>query len=234
MVTPASATIINPQTRQAWFLDPSTNAPNFDARTQGELLFNTPPLNFSGIRAWVEDYVAFDTDQGRILFRLRPDQAPATVANIRELVAGGFYTDTIIHRVVNRLPTTGHPFVIQFGDPGGTGEGGHGRHVDLERSLLPHDFGVLSMARDDAPDTNGSQVFICLSREGTSRLDGKYTAFAQAVDGADVILRLAAVRTDAATQRPITPPRVLGASLVPAEPFGAAPQPVKRPASSGR
>lgn len=234
MVTPATATIVNPQTRQAWFIDPATNAPNFDARTQGELLFNAPPLNFSGIRAWTEDYVAFDTDQGRILFRFRPDQAPATVANIRELVAGGFYTDTIIHRVVNKLPTTGHPFVIQFGDPSGTGEGGHGRHVDLERSMLPHDFGVLSMARDDAPDTNGSQVFICLSREGTARLDGKYTAFAQAIDGADVILRLAAVRTDAATQRPVTPPKVLGASLVPARPFGAAPRPVTRPASSGR
>jgi len=99
---------------------------------------------------------------------------------------------------------------------------------------LPHDFGVLSMARDDHPDTGGSQVFICLSREGTARLDGKYTAFAQAVDGADVILRLAAVRTDAATQRPVTPPRVLGASLIPAEPFGAAPRPVTRPAAAGR
>jgi cyclophilin family peptidyl-prolyl cis-trans isomerase len=234
MTTPPTATIVNPQTRQAWFIDPATNAPNFDARTQGELLFNSPPLNYTGVRAWVEDYLAVDTDQGRITFRFRPDQAPATVANIRELVAGGFYTDTIIHRVVNRLPTTGHPFVIQFGDPGGTGEGGHGRHVDLERSQLPHDFGVLSMARDDHPDTGGSQVFICLSREGTARLDGKYTAFAQAVDGADVILRLAAVRTDATTQRPVTPPRVLGASLIPAEPCGAAPRPVTRPAAAGR
>jgi cyclophilin family peptidyl-prolyl cis-trans isomerase len=234
MTTPPAATIVNPQTRHAWFIDPATGKPNFDARTQGELLFNSPPLNHTGIRAWIEDYMAVDTDQGRITFRFRPDQAPATVANIRELVAGGFYTDTIIHRVVNRLPTTGHPFVIQFGDPSGTGEGGHGRHVDLEPSQLPHDFGVLSMARDDHPDTGGSQVFICLSREGTARLDGKYTAFAQAVDGAEVILRLATVRTDAATQRPVTPPRVLGASLIPAEPLGAAPRPVTRPAPTGR
>ncbi len=234
MVTPASATIIDPQTRQAWFIDPATNTPNFDARAKGELLFNSPPLNHTGIRAWSEDYLAVDTDQGRITFRFRPDQAPATVANIRELVAGGFYADTIIHRIVNRLPTTGHPFVIQFGDPSGTGEGGHGRHVDLERSNLPHDFGVLSMARDDHPDTNGSQVFICLSREGTARLDGRYTAFAQAVDGADVILRLASVRTDAATQRPVTPPRIINASLLPAPPMGRAPRPVARPPSSGR
>lgn len=234
MITPASATIIDPQSRQAWFIDPATNTPNFDARTKGELLFNSPPLNYTGIRAWTEDYAAFDTEQGRIVFRFRPDQAPAAVANIRELIGGGFYTDTIIHRVVNRLPATGHPFVIQFGDPGGTGEGGHGRHVDLERSGLPHDFGVLSMARDDHPDTNGSQVFICLSREGTARLDGRYAAFAQAVEGAEVILRLASVKTDAATQRPVTPPRIAGASLIPAPPMGRAPRPVVKPASSGR
>ena len=98
----------------------------------------------------------------------------------------------------------------------------------------PHDFGVLSMARDDAPDTNGSQIFICLSREGTARLDGKYTSFAQAVRGVETIMKLGSVKTDEKTQRPIDPPKVLGARLTPAPPFLQSPRPVQRPATQER
>lgn len=234
LVTPRAATLVNPQTRQAWFVDPATGLPNYDARKQCDLLFNSPSPNYTGLRAYVDQHVVFETSEGEIEFRMRADMAPNTVNNLLDLVRGGFYVDTIVHRVVPKLPGTGHPFVIQFGDPTGTGDGGPGYAIDLENSALPHDFGVLSMARDDAPDTNGSQIFICLSREGTSRLDGKYTSFAEAVRGVETIMKLGSVKTDERTQRPIDPPKVTGARLTPAPPFLQTPPPVKRPITQGR
>ncbi len=86
--------------------------------------------------------------------------------------------------------------------------------VDLEKSTLPHDFGVLSMARAADPDSNGSQIFVCLSREGTSFLDGRYTAFAQAISGADVIRAIAKAPVDQ-NDRPIDPPMILSAHARP-------------------
>jgi peptidyl-prolyl cis-trans isomerase B (cyclophilin B) len=234
MVTPRKAQLFNAQTRQAWFVDPKTGKPNYDARKECELSFPTPAAHYSGIRAYCEQHVVFTTSEGAIEFKMRPDQAPNTVNNLLDLVRGGFYTDTIVHRVVPKLPATGYPFVVQFGDPTGTGDGGPGYNIDLEASSLQHDFGVLSMARDDDPDTNGSQVFICLSREGTSRLDGRYTAFGQAVKGAQTILALGSVKTDEQTQRPLTPPKILRATLIPAPCFGEGPSPVRRPAAAER
>ncbi|MEZ6242167.1 MAG: peptidylprolyl isomerase [Phycisphaerales bacterium] len=184
-------------------------------------------VTFSGMRAYVDKQVVFDTSAGEIVFRMRPDVAPDTVFNFLHLVEGGFYTDVIFHRVVAQLPG-GAPFVIQCGDPTGTGSGGPGYFIDLEKSTLPHDFGVLSMARSNDPNTNGSQVFVCLSREGTARLDGLYTSFAETVAGADVILKIASVETGDA-DRPIEPPVIRSARLVDAPPFGSRPSPVTRP-----
>lgn len=226
MNVPRRAVYYNHELHQVWFTDPTTGKPNFNARTQGELMFTTPPQTFAGYHAWVDQNVVFTTDMGEIEFRMRPDQAPNTVANLIELVRGGFFTDIAVHRVVPATPA-GAPFVVQFGDPTGTGDGAPGYAIDLEPSTLPHDFGVLSMARDDDPDTNGSQVFICLSREGTQRLDGKYTSFAEAVRGAEAILGLSKVPTDPKTQKPLKPPMVQSAKLVPAAPFMTGPAPVR-------
>ena len=108
------------------------------------------------------------------------------------------------------------PFVIQAGDPTGTGDGGPGYWLPLEDSKLQHDFGVISMARSDDPDSNGSQIFIALSREGTARLDGQYCAFGYAVDGAEAIKAIAQVQlADPATGRPADPPLIRTAELVP-------------------
>src|SRR5690606_19239360 len=126
--------------------------------------------------------------------------------NFVHLAQGGFYTDIIFHRVVAKLPD-GRPFVIQVGDPSGTGLGGPGYMIDLEKSTLPHDFGVLSMARDTDPDTNGAQVFVCLSKEGTSFLDGRYTSFGHAISGSDVIRKIAATPVGP-EDRPLDPPMI--------------------------
>lgn len=174
-------------------------------------------VQFSGLRVYVDKEVVMKTSMGDIVYRMRPDAAPNTAFNFLHLTEGGFYTNIIFHRVVAKLPN-GNPFVIQVGDLSGSGSGGPGYMIDLEKSTLPHNFGVLSMARDSDPDTNGSQVFVALSRIGTSFLDGRYTAFAEAVEGARVIQEIAAVPVGI-EDRPLDPPMILSSSTRPAPPI---------------
>ena len=170
----------------------------------------------SGFRLMSDEDVVFETTAGRIRFVMRADFAPNTARNFVELAEKGFYDGTIVHRIVP-ADRNGLPFVIQGGDPTGTGDGGPGYDLALEPSKLAHDFGVLSMARNDWPDSAGSQWFVCLSREATARLDGQYCAFGYAVDGAEAILAMAEGEVaDAATGRPKSPHTVLRAFTVPA------------------
>jgi peptidyl-prolyl cis-trans isomerase B (cyclophilin B) len=188
---------------------------------------------YSGLRAYVDQNVVLETTAGEITLQMRADQAPNTVWNFLELVRGGFYTDILFHRIVAKLPN-GNPFVIQVGDPTGTGGGGPGYNIDLEQSKLPHDFGVISMAREQDPNTNGSQVFLCLSRDGTSFLDGNYCAFGQTIAGGDVIKQIAATPTREG-DRPADEangPKIKSARLVDAAPFGAGPEPVAKGAEA--
>ncbi len=180
--------------------------------------FQRPQLIFSGYRLYTDQYVRWTTSEGQITYRLRPDIAPNTAFNYRHLVEGGFYTDIIFHRVVGG----DRSFVIQVGDPTGEGAGGPGYVVDLEPSSLPHDFGVLSMARTNDPNTNGSQVFVCLSRSGTAFLDGRYTAFGEAISGAEVIRAIAATPVGPG-DRPTNPPVLQSAELIDADPYGTGP-----------
>jgi peptidyl-prolyl cis-trans isomerase B (cyclophilin B) len=183
-----------------------------DAWPRGE------PIVWSGLRIYPERDVLLRTDAGEIRVALAPDRAPNTAWNFRSLVADGFYDGTPFHRIV-KFDREGRPFVIQGGDPTGTGDGSAGYDLPLEPSDLQHDFGVISMARSDPPDSAGSQFFFCLSREGTARLDWQYCAFGWAVDGAETILRIAdAEIEDLTTGRPKVLPRVIEAELVPAPP----------------
>jgi cyclophilin family peptidyl-prolyl cis-trans isomerase len=203
---------------------------------QGVQWMPNPDTKTSGLRAYVEQRIVMNTTLGEITFALRPDHAPNTSWNFMDLVKGGFYTDIIFHRIMG--PQNGRGgFMAQVGDPTGTGSGGPGYNIDLENSKLPHDFGVLSMARTADPNTNGSQVFVCFSREGTSFLDGNYCAFAQAVSGADVIKKLEAVEVKSPAgggepSQPINPPRIISAKLVDAPPFGTGLKPVSTGANS--
>ena len=174
-------------------------------------------IAFSGFRIYIDQEVVMKTSMGDIVYRMRPDAAPNTAFNFLHLTEGGFYTNIIFHRVV-ATRADGTPFVIQVGDLSGTGSGGPGYMIDLEDSSLPHDFGVLSMARDSDPDTNGSQVFVALSREGTSFLDGRYTAFAEAVGGASVIQEIAAVPVGN-EDRPLDPPMLISCTQRDAPPI---------------
>jgi peptidyl-prolyl cis-trans isomerase B (cyclophilin B) len=186
------------------------------------------PSVLSGVRAYPEKHAVMSTSEGDIVFRMRPEHAPNTVWNFLSLADGGFYTDVIFHRVVPGRGG-GPPFVIQAGDPRGEGMGGPGYFIDLERSGLLHDFGVLSMARSNDPDSNGSQIFVCLSREATMPLDGLYTSFGEAVEGAEAIIAIERTPLGPDGSRPVDPPVIRSVRLVDAPPRGTGPQPVTRP-----
>lgn len=234
LVTPNIATRVDPSTLQlaeneqaiVIFEDDRIASQN----AQGQAVDAQREVVYSGLRVYVEQEAVLETSHGEIVFRMRPDAAPNTAFNFQHLVEGGFYTSIIFHRVVAALPD-GRPFVIQVGDPSGTGSGGPGYMVDLEKSTLPHDFGVLSMARAEDPNTNGSQVFVCLSKEGTSFLDGRYTAFAQAVSGAETILNIARAPVDA-NDRPLDPPMIHRAYMRDAPPVSERVMPITRDAAA--
>ncbi|USN99948.1 MAG: peptidylprolyl isomerase [Phycisphaeraceae bacterium] len=226
MVTVDKATIRDPNTMSP-IGDERRGRPVFDSDFRRMTSQPDRPGVYSGIRAYVDKDVMLETSLGDIRIRLRPDEAPNSAWNFRQLAEGGFYTDIIFHRIVPAQ--AGRPgFVVQVGDPTGEGSGGPGYQIDLENSKLPHDFGVLSMARNgNDPDSNGSQVFICLSREATAALDGRYTAFGQAISGADTIAALGNVKVNG--QTPVDPPVLKKAYLVDAAPFGTGAPPVTAP-----
>jgi peptidyl-prolyl cis-trans isomerase B (cyclophilin B) len=196
-------------------LDPS----NEDHARLKESWAAADPQPLSGFRLMSDVDVVFDTTAGVIRFAMRHDEAPNTARNFVELAQKSFYNGTIVHRIVP-ADRNGMPFVIQGGDPTGSGDGGPGYDLPLEPSRLPHDFGVISMARNDWPDSAGSQWFVCLSREATARLDGQYCAFGYAVTGTDAILAIAGGEiADPATGRPKSPEAVKSAFTVPAPPW---------------
>ncbi|MBL8757371.1 MAG: peptidylprolyl isomerase [Phycisphaerae bacterium] len=177
------------------------------------------PAYFGGLRVYVDKQVVLVTTLGGMQIELAPEAAPNTAWNFRQLVEGGFYAGLTFHRVIGGdTPETG--YVAQAGDPLGTGEGGPGYAIDLEPSTMLHDVGVVSMARLPAPDTAGSQFFICLSRARCVPLDGGYAAFGRVVKGMEVVRAIAAAPTDA-RERPLTPIVITAAGLVDAPPIRA-------------
>jgi len=145
-------------------------------------------------------YAELQTDKGDILLELRPDKAPVTVANFVTLAEGtnpyvkdeykgkAFYDGLTFHRVVSKATGAQNDFVIQGGDPLGNGQGGPGYQFKNEISDLKHTKGALSMARENKPDTNGSQFFITLT--DTPFLDGQYSVFGYTVKGFDVVQKI--------------------------------------------
>ncbi len=172
----------------------------------------------SGLRIFSERDVVMRTSLGEMRFAMSHAAAPNTAWNFLHLCESNFYDGVVFHRVVP-LTRAGEPFVIQAGDPTSTGDGGPGWWLPIEPSDLPHDFGVISMARSDDPDSAGSQFFVCLSRAGTARLDGQYCAFGYAIEGAATIGAIASVElADVAAGRPADPPVIQSTQVVDAPP----------------
>ena len=146
--------------------------------------------------------VTFTMENGDVMkAELYPDVAPNTVNNFISLVKKGLYDGLIFHRVIAG-------FMIQGGDPEGSGMGGPGYSIKGEfnyngvENNLKHSRGVLSMARAQHPDSAGSQFFIM--HADAPHLDGQYAAFGKLVEGEDVLDSIASIDTDW-SDRPRTP-----------------------------
>ena len=143
-------------------------------------------------------------DGGVMKAELYPDIAPETVKNFVYLAGKGFYNGLIFHRVIPG-------FMIQGGDPQGTGMGGPGYTIKGEftsngfKNDLKHTRGVLSMARAMDPNSAGSQFFIM--HEDYPSLDGQYAAFGKLIEGIEVVDEIANVRTDY-NDRPLEPQQI--------------------------
>jgi peptidyl-prolyl cis-trans isomerase B (cyclophilin B) len=141
------------------------------------------------------------TSEGAIEVELFPDDAPKTVENFEKLSREGFYEGVIFHRVIP-------DFMIQGGDPTGTGMGGPGYEFEDESNDHRVVRGALAMA-NAGPNTNGSQFFI-VTAEATPWLDGKHTVFGRVTSGMDVVDRISQAERDAndRPRKPVTIERV--------------------------
>jgi peptidyl-prolyl cis-trans isomerase A (cyclophilin A) len=157
-------------------------------------------------------YAVFNTTEGQIVCRLFEKEAPKTVANFVELAEGTrewthpvsrekgnskLYDGTVFHRVIP-------DFMIQGGDPAGTGMGGPGYKFEDETKGSPHRFdkkGKLAMA-NAGPNTNGSQFFITVA--GTDWLTGKHTIFGEVVEGQEIVDKISKLSRDR-SDKPVKP-----------------------------
>lgn len=140
--------------------------------------WNKKDVNMSNEQA---KYALIRTNKGDIVFEFRDDKAPNHCKRLRELISQGFYDGLKFHRVVPG-------FVVQTGDPTGTGAGGSGQNLKAEFNDLKHIDGAMGMARAMDPNSADSQFYITL---GTfPHLDGQYTVFGYVVKGLDVAHKL--------------------------------------------
>jgi cyclophilin family peptidyl-prolyl cis-trans isomerase len=121
-----------------------------------------------------ENTLLMEMTHGQVIIEMLPDVAPGHVTRIKELVRQNFYDGIVFHRVKEG-------FMAQTGDPTGTGMGGSGQKLKAEFSSVPHDRGVVSMARANDPDSGDSQFFICF--DDATFLDGKYTVWGRVIAG---------------------------------------------------
>lgn len=153
----------------------------------------------------VTNYVKIVTDRNKIiLIELYPEVAPLTVENFQKLVSEKFYDGIIFHRVIKN-------FMIQGGDPTGTGYHGSGENIIGEFSNngiennLKHEEGIVSMARGEEMNTASSQFFICVnSNEYIGYLDGDYAAFGKVIAGYDNVVEISKVATNPLNDKPTT------------------------------
>lgn len=153
----------------------------------GKIIFVvTLAFTFLGVQNTVADsslFAVIETNKGTIKLELYADKVPLTVANFVNLAQRGFYDGIVFHRVIP-------DFMVQTGDPTGTGRGGPGYRFrdEIDMSLKHTGPGTLSMA-NAGPNTNGSQIFI--THVETPWLDGKHAVFGKVVSGMDVVNAIA-------------------------------------------
>lgn len=151
--------------------------------------------------------VVFETTQGKIVFALKPEVAPKACENFEGLVKKGYYDGITFHRIIKN-------FMIQGGDPTGTGRGGQSIYGqpfedEFKPNVMFNKAGILAMA-NAGRNTNGSQFFI--TTVPTPHLNGRHTIFGEVVEGMDVVKKLENVVTDG-RDMPMQPQKILKAYL---------------------
>lgn len=156
--------------------------------------------------------IVMTTSLGEITLLLEADLSPIAVGNFVALAECGFYDNVIFHRVA--YMQDGTPFVIQGGDPTGTGMGDPGYKIQDEPVIGDYRRGVLAMARSAAPNSQGSQFFIVLDDAAAGPLESvrTYAILGEVTAGLDVVDAIAAVERDR-DDRPVVPVTILGTSV---------------------
>lgn len=171
-----------------------------------------PTLNTS-----VSNDIAFETTLGTFVVRLAVKNSPIAVSNLTALASCNFYDGVIFHRLA--YMEDGTPFVIQGGDPTGTGSGGPGYFIKDEPVLGEYRRGVIAMARSSQPDSQGSQFFIVLDDAAAVPLESArtYAILGEVVSGMDVVDAIAALERNE-QDRPIDPPKIISTTVTPTAP----------------
>ncbi|WP_263832331.1 peptidylprolyl isomerase [Sulfurospirillum oryzae] len=151
--------------------------------------------------------VVFETTQGKIVFALKPEIAPKACENFEGLVKKGYYDGITFHRIIKG-------FMIQGGDPTGTGRGGQSIYGqpfedEFKPNVMFNKAGILAMA-NAGRNTNGSQFFI--TTVPTPHLNGRHTIFGEVIEGMDVVRKLENVTTDG-RDMPMQPQKIIKAYL---------------------
>ena len=156
--------------------------------------------------------IVMSTSMGEITLLVEADLSPIAVGNFVALAECGFYDNVIFHRIA--YMQDGTPFVIQGGDPTGTGTGGPGYQIKDERVSGEYARGVLAMARSAAPDSQGSQFFIVLDDGAQPPLESArtYAILGRVTAGMDVVDAIAGVERDA-EDRPVVPVTILSTTV---------------------
>lgn len=159
-----------------------------------------PPMTIDKTKKYT---VTINTTEGPITAEMWPDVAPQHVNSFLFLAKDGFYNDVIFHRVIPG-------FMIQGGDPTGTGTGGPGYQLPAEFNAKKHTRGVLSAARSSSPNSAGSQFF--LMHADAPHLDNQYTAYGKVTSGLEVVDKIATAPTGA-NDRPRNPAKITGITV---------------------
>ena len=176
---------------------------NAGRQPKGSGQWGSPPT--SAIKPGKIYTATLDTSKGPIDVDLLSELAPNTVNNFIFLAVNGFYDNVVFHRIIKG-------FMIQTGDPTGTGRGGPGYRFADERVTTPYKLGTLAMA-NAGPNTNGSQFFIVQGSSGTS-LPPSYTIFGQVTRGMDIVDAIASVPVGGPERSsPVEPIRILSVSV---------------------
>ena len=176
-----------------------------------------PTSQPAALAAGEQRQIVMTTSMGEITLLVEADLSPIAVGNFVALAECGFYDNVIFHRIA--YMEDGTPFVIQGGDPTGTGSGGPGYFIKDEPVVGTYRRGVIAMARSSQPDSQGSQFFVILDDAAAVPLESArtYAILGEVISGMDVVDAIAALERNG-EDRPIDPPKIISTTVTPSAP----------------